>query len=159
KQGEECERGSRRGEDVDQKTSMNAAAVPFPLRGAVAVGGGGWITSFVQQPFPSPIIRYKTEKALCADGCSIAPVQLADLRRAPPEMPVAAEGAHARLVGAAHRDVGRHPVLAVADHHRLTLVLPGDRRDRAVDDLLDGEDAGRALDPVLDRRLLHAEEM
>src|SRR6202035_1890128 len=70
---------------------------------------------------------------------SVAPVEPADLGRAASEIPVAAEGAHARLVGARHRDVRRDPVFGVTDDDGLALVLAGDRRDGAVDDLLDRE--------------------
>ena len=74
----------------------------------------------------------------------IAPVELADFRRAALEIPVAAEQAEPRLVGARHDDVRRNPVLAVADDD-VALVLAAHRRDRAVDDLLDLDDAGLAI--------------
>src|SRR5689334_13293249 len=74
----------------------------------------------------------------------IAPIELTDFGRTALEIPVAAEQAKPRLVGARHQDIRRDPVLAVADDDR-AFVLAAHRRDRAVDDLLDLDDPGVAL--------------
>src|SRR5580692_9179398 len=71
---------------------------------------------------------------------SVAPIEPANLGRPPGKIPVAAEGAHARLVGTRDRDVGRDPVFRVADDDRLVLLLARNGRDGAVDDLVDRED-------------------
>src|SRR6185295_4357062 len=81
---------------------------------------------------------------------SAAPVEPHDLGRAAFEIPVAAEGAHARGLGARHRDVLADPVPAVADDDVLAFHLAGDRFDHALDDFWDLEDARIALDLVDD---------
>src|SRR5438105_3243252 len=87
----------------------------------------------------------------------VAPIEPADFRRAALEIPVAAEQPETRPVGARNDDVGGDPVFAVADDD-VALVLAAHRRDGAVDDLLDLDDAGVALQFVADRDLAHAEE-
>src|SRR5436305_13834152 len=82
----------------------------------------------------------------------IVPVELADFRRLSFEIPVAAEQPEARLVGARHDDVRRDPVFAVADDD-VALVLAAERRNGAIDDFLDLDDARLALRLVDDRHL------
>src|SRR5262245_59792187 len=88
-----------------------------------------------------------------------APVDAAEFGGAAGKIPVAAEGAQARLFGACHGDVGCDPVLAVADHRRSLLFLAGYRPTHAVDHVRDAEDALVALYLIDDRNLAHAEEI
>src|SRR5262245_61380298 len=81
---------------------------------------------------------------------SAAPVEPHDLGRAAGEIPVAAESADARGLGARDRDVASDPVAGIADHDRLALVLSGDRLHHAFDDLGDLEDVRAVLDLVDD---------
>src|SRR5688572_8255541 len=96
----------------------------------------------------------RTRPATCGELflLLIAPVELADFRRTPLEVPIAAEQPEPRLVGAGDDDVRRNPVFAVADHD-VALVAAPHRRDGAVDDLLDLDDARLTLDLVGDRHL------
>src|SRR5262245_13409876 len=88
----------------------------------------------------------------------VAPLHPAHLGRAAGEVPVAAECAHARGLGARDRDLGRYPVLAVADRDVLARTLAAHRADAAVDDLRDPEDARLAVAFEDDLLLAHAEE-
>src|SRR5215212_9050042 len=87
----------------------------------------------------------------------IAPVELAYLGRTAFEIPVAAKQPKARFVGPRDDDVRRDPVFAVADDD-VAVVLAAHRPDRAVDDLLDLDDARLALRLIDDRHLPRAEK-
>src|ERR1700758_2867176 len=89
----------------------------------------------------------------------IAPIELADFSRAPSKIPVAPESAYPRLVRPRDNDITRDPVLAVANDHRLILVLALDRGHRAFDELVDAEHPRVSVDIVGDARLAHAEKV
>src|SRR6185437_6073736 len=88
----------------------------------------------------------------------VAPIELDDLGRPAGQIPVAAEAAEARLVGARDDDVRADPVFAVTDHN-IALLFAAYRRDGAIDIFFDVHDARLALRLVTDRHLADAEEL
>src|SRR5215212_8310336 len=92
------------------------------------------------------------------DRASAAPVEPHQFGRAPGEIPVSAESAYARRLGARDGHVRPNPVAAVAHDNVLPGLLALDRLDHAFDDLGDLKNVRAILDLVDDRLGAHAEE-
>src|SRR4051794_35626221 len=82
---------------------------------------------------------------------SAAPVEPHQFGRAAGEIPVAAESAYARCLGARDGHIGPDPIAAVAHDNVLPGLLALDRLDHAFDDLGDLENVRAVLDLVDDR--------
>src|SRR5215212_1550009 len=87
-----------------------------------------------------------------------APVEPDQFGRAAGEIPVAAEGAHARGFGARDRHILPDPVARIADDDVLARLLAFDWFHHAFDDLRNLEDVRAVLDLVNDRFGAHAEK-
>src|SRR5256885_5752776 len=89
---------------------------------------------------------------------STAPVEPHQFGRAAGEIPVAAEGAHARGFGARDGHILANPITGVADDDVLALLLAGYRFHHAFDDLRNLENVRAVLDFVNDLLGAYPEE-
>src|SRR5262249_61119110 len=97
--------------------------------------------------------------ALESNHLNIAPIELDDFRRPPRQIPVAAEAAKSRFLGASNNNIRADPIFTVSDRYILSSFLAADGRDRAIRVFFDPHNTGLPLGLIDDRHLTYTEEL